>query len=171
MAFDLAYWLQPALDTLHAYGLFFLLGSFTVASLSDLRRMSAQSEFLHVWVLVAIALFALDVYQLQTGPFDLFAAKWGLAGILSLLCYRRTGLIFKLAIGDVCAIIAVCGLLSPVMVIIFFVLLKFIDFVLHPTILKRFGQGGAYPFMPVVAFATLASLPIDSFLRSLNLVF
>ena len=35
--------------TLQTYGLVFLLGSLTVASLSDLRRLAAQKDFAEVW--------------------------------------------------------------------------------------------------------------------------
>ena len=90
MALDLSYWLQPGLDTPHAYGLFFLLGSFTVASLSDLRRMSAQSEFLHVWVLAAVALAAFAP-QRQTAPAH---AGW----IAALACLGTLALILVAAL-------------------------------------------------------------------------
>ena len=39
-------------------GLAFLLGSFTVATLSDLRRLSAQREFVEVWWLFIVAVKA-----------------------------------------------------------------------------------------------------------------
>src|SRR5262249_21194146 len=39
---------SPELSPLQRYGLAFLLGSFAVATLSDLRRLSAQREFLEV---------------------------------------------------------------------------------------------------------------------------
>jgi hypothetical protein len=168
VALDISFWLQPALDVNRTYGLFFLLGSFTVASLSDIRRMSAQSEFLHVWVLAVIALLVLDAYDLRTAPMERFVAKWAIIFALSLLSYRPVGLLFKLEWGDVAAIAAVCGLLSPLMVVLFFAILKFVDLVLHP-MLHRFGNHGAYPFMPVVTGATLVAIPTASFLQALNL--
>jgi len=170
MALDIGYWLQPALDQPHTYGLFFLLGSFTVASLSDIRRMSAQSEFLHVWVLAFLALFVIDVYGLREGPLDRFIAKWALTAFFGLLSFRGVGLLFKLEWGDVAAIISVCGLLSPLMVILFFLILKVIDFFMQP-ILQTFGNRGAYPFMPVVTISTLVAIPVATYLQSLLLVF
>lgn len=169
MAIDISYWLQPALDVLRTHGLFFLLGSFTVASLSDIRRMSAQSEFLHVWVLAVIALLVLDVYDLRTAPLDRFALKWAFIAVFCILSYRPVGLLFKLEWGDVAAIAAVCSLLSPIMVVIFFLILKVVDLIMHP-MLRRFGHQGAYPFMPVVTAATLVAIPVASFLQSLTLV-
>jgi hypothetical protein len=169
VAIDIGYWLQPPLDNLHTYGLFFLLGSFTVASLSDIRRMSAQSEFLHVWVLALIALFIVDVYSLRTEPIDRFAAKWALTGVLGLLSYRRVGIMFRLEWGDVAALLAVCGLLSPLIVLLFFVILKVVDLFLRPLLLHA-GHGGAYPFMPVATVATLAAIPIATFLQAQVLV-
>jgi len=41
-------WYGIALSTFQLYGLIFLLGSFTVATLSDLKRMSAQRELLEI---------------------------------------------------------------------------------------------------------------------------
>ncbi len=169
MSFDFTYWLQPALQDPRTYGLFFLLGSYTVASLSDIRRMSAQSEFLHVWVLALLALFVLDVYLLRGPEADRFTFKWGAIAILSLLSYRGVGVLFKLEWGDVAAIAAVCGILSALMVPLFFLILIGSNVLLVP-MLRKFGKGNAYPFMPVVTAATLISIPVASFLQSANIV-
>ena len=169
MALDVNYWLQPALVDPRTYGLFFLLGSFTVASLSDIRRMSAQSEFLHIWILALLALFVLDVYLISSLQGDRFAFKWGAIALFSLLSYRGVGLIFKLEWGDVAAITAVCGLLSALMVPIFFLILIGCNLVMVP-MLRNFGKGNAYPFMPVVTAATLIAIPAASYLQTLNIV-
>lgn len=170
MAVDIGYWLQPALVEPYTYGLFFLLGSFTVASLSDVRRMSAQSEFLHVWVLAVLTLCALDIYQLREQPLDRFVVKWAATAVLCFISSKHVGVLFRLEWGDVAAMAAVCGLLSPLIVVIFFVILKVVDFILRP-FLRAFGRQGAYPFMPCVTAATLATLPTAWFLQGLNLVF
>jgi prepilin signal peptidase PulO-like enzyme (type II secretory pathway) len=169
MALDLNYWLQPALVDPRTYGLFFLLGSFTVASLSDIRRMSAQSEFLHIWVLALLGLFVLDVYLISSIQADRFAFKWAAVAVLSLMSFRGVGVLFKLEWGDVAAIAAVCGLLSALMVPIFFIILIGCNVVLVPA-LRKFGKGNAYPFMPVVTAATLVAIPAASYLQTLNLV-
>src|SRR5262249_38676771 len=46
-------WLTPALELapMQQFGLAFLLGSFTVATWSDLKRLSAQREFVEIWLL------------------------------------------------------------------------------------------------------------------------
>lgn len=170
MAVDLNYWLQPALTDPRTYGLFFLLGSFTVASLSDIRRMSAQREFSEVWLVAVVALLLLDAYLLRGPEFDRLLVKWGLIAALCLFSYRPLGLLFKLEWGDVAAIAAICALLSPLMVPIFFVILKVVNFVEMP-ILKGAGSQGAYPFMPVVTTASLAAFPVATYLQTLNLVF
>lgn len=169
MAIDISYWLHPALVEPYTYGLFFLLGSFTVASLSDVRRMSAQSEFLHVWVIVVLALLALDVYQLRVEPVDRFAVKWAAIGALCLLSYKHVGFLFRLEWGDVSAMAAVCGLLSPLLVVLFFAILKVADLVMRP-FLRHFGREGAYPFMPVVTVTTFVTFPVAAFLQGLQLV-
>jgi hypothetical protein len=169
MALDIGYWLHPALVEPYTYGLFFLLGSFTVASLSDVRRMSAQSEFLHIWVLVVLVLLGLDVYGLREGPLDRFLVKWAAIAVLCLLSSKHVGALFRLEWGDVAAMAAVCGLLSPLVVVFFFGILKLTDFVMRP-FLRHFGHEGAYPFMPVVTVATFITMPAAAFLQGLRLV-
>ena len=169
MSFDVTYWLQPALQDPRTYALFFLLGSFTVASLSDIRRMSAQSEFLHIWVLALLALFVVDVYLLRGPEYDRFTFKWVAIAVLCLLSYRGVGLLFKLEWGDVAAIAAICGLLSALMIPIFFLILIGSNVILMP-MLRKAGRGNAYPFMPVVTMATLIAIPVASYLQTLTLV-
>src|SRR5437867_3965710 len=88
---DLAWWQQ--------LGLAFLLGSFAVASLSDLKRLSAQREFMEVWVLFILGVLAFEVYDLRAGKLESapFAVKWGLIAILSFLSLERVGVLFRLA--------------------------------------------------------------------------
>lgn len=169
MALDIGYWMHPPLVEPYTYGLFFLLGSFTVAALSDVRRMSAQSEFLHVWVIVVVALLLLDVYQLRVEPVDRFLVKWAAIFTLCVLSYKHVGVLFRLEWGDVSAMAAVCGLLSPLLVVIFFVILKGVDLVMRP-FLRQWGREGAYPFMPVVTASTFVTLPVATFLQGLELV-
>ncbi len=54
--------LSLALSQFQLYGLIFLLGSFSVATLSDLKTMTAQREFMEVWILFILAFLAYDVY-------------------------------------------------------------------------------------------------------------
>src|SRR5262249_25899620 len=94
LALRLAAWQQ--------FGLAFLLGSCTVATLSDLKRLSAQREFVEVWLLFALALLALDGYECHLGhtPELTVAVKWGLIAVLSLLSLKPVGVLFRLAPGD-----------------------------------------------------------------------
>jgi hypothetical protein len=153
----LAYEFPPATS----YVLVFLLGSFTVAGLSDLRRLSAQREFLEVWAGVALVMVGVDAWrawQVGVDPLVL-GAKWILVALVGLLSWHRVGVLFRLAAGDVWAIVAVCSLLNPLFVAVFAVLLWVSDRILRP-VLPRFHGGGAYPFIPVVAAATLATVAL-----------
>ncbi len=137
------------------YGVFFLLGSFAVASLSDLRRLSAQREFLEVWGFFTLVMLALEFY-LQDFAFDAVTGiKWGLMVLLAALSWEKVGGIFRLAIADVAACLAVASLLAPGYIVGFWILLKLSDFVVRP-MLPRFGS--SYPFMPVVTAATVLIL-------------
>ncbi len=73
-------------------GLAFLLGSFTVATLSDLRRLSAQREFVEVWWLFALVVLGLEIHDARSGDgMHVLALKWGLIVALSLASWVKWG--------------------------------------------------------------------------------
>ncbi len=154
-------WLEFTMEPMQIYGLFFILGSYSVATLSDLKRMSAQSEFVSVWAIIAIALFVVDVYLVGTDKMDMnmFIVKWLLIVGFSILCHEKVGVIFHLATGDVVAMMAVVALLGPVGVIFFYVIVKVVDIITRP-IWRQFGTETAYPFMPVIFLTTLIVLAL-----------
>lgn len=138
-------------------GLAFLLGSFAVATLSDLKRLSAQREFLEVWVVFVLVVLAYDAYEKHRGLLGngVLAAKWGFIAVLSLLSWKRVGVLFRLAIGDVAALAAAASLLTPLFILIFYAVAKVIALVVGPALSR--GRP-AWPFMPVVSLATLVML-------------
>lgn len=150
------------------FGLFFLLGTFAVATLSDLRHMAAQREFFHVWLVFVGAMAVLDAHQAyqaisaegtSAALFPLL--KWGLLGVLSLLSWSGAGVLFKLARADVSAMAAAGALLTPGLIVVFWVLLKVFDLAERPLLRRGAGE---YPFMPVVTSATLAILALGFYL-------
>lgn len=149
---DLALWQQ--------LGLAFLLGSFTVATLSDLKYLSAQREFLEVWLaFVGIAL-VVQVVALVRDPstWPIFTARWVLLVVLCLVSWRPVGVLFRLAFGDVAALAAAACLLPPVYVAALFAFAKLFAWCLRP-LLARARR--TWPFMPVVTLATLAVLGLN----------
>jgi hypothetical protein len=158
---DLGQWFEFTMDPLQMYGLMFVLGSYSVATLSDLKRMSAQSEFVSVWAIIAIGLFVVDVYLVGTDqtPSDMFAVKWILIVAFSLLSHEKVGVYFRLATGDVVSMMAAAALLGPVGVIIYYIIVKVVDLITRP-IWRSFGTETAYPFMPVIFLATIAVLGV-----------
>jgi hypothetical protein len=140
-------------------GLAFLLGSFAVATWSDLKYLAAQREFLEVWVIFLLVVAIHDAVQvhlggMNTGP---TVAKWMLLALLALLSLRQVGVLFRLAVGDVAALAAASSLLSPVLIACFFLFARGFDLLLRPML----ARGRAfYPFMPVVTLATLAVLAL-----------
>src|SRR6516162_9365707 len=93
LSLELSYWQQ--------LGLAFLLGSFAVATLSDLRRLSAQREFLEVWLVFLLAVLVFDVLEVRRQHIEWHvpALKWGLLVLFSAVSWGRSGLLFKLALG------------------------------------------------------------------------
>ncbi len=152
-------WLDFSMNEIQLYGLAFLLGSYSVATLSDLKRMSAQSEFVSIWAIITIGLFVIDVYLMGIDKVDwqIFAAKWLIIVFFSLISHERIGLLFKLATGDVVAIMAAAAILAPIMVVALYILLKVVDLIMAPG-LQSFGTKTAYPFMPVIFVTTIIVL-------------
>src|SRR5579872_5326776 len=137
-------------------GLAFLLGSFTVATLSDLRRLSAQREFVEIWWLFALVVLVLDILSTKDGDAkQILALKWRLIAALSLASWVKVGWLFRLAGGDVAALAAAASLLPWWGVPAFYGIAKVGSWWLGP--LLRRGRS-VYPFMPVVSFATLVVL-------------
>ncbi|MFC2163340.1 hypothetical protein ACFLRF_06630 [Candidatus Altiarchaeota archaeon] len=130
-------------------GLLYLLGSLTVSSLSDLRRLAAQKDFSEVWGAFTILLLTLDMYLLLIGsiPGIALLLKWAL--ILSFTVLTTTGKIFRISTMDVTAITALLALLNPAEILLAGLILLLANELLHP-FLKKFGEAGAYPFLPVV---------------------
>ena len=151
--------LAPSLSYWQQLGLAFLLGSFVVATWSDLKYLAAQREFLEVWLAFLVAVLVHDLVQVHTGRFETatVACKWGLIAVLSLLSLNRVGVLFRLAAGDVAALAAAASLLPPVLIVLLFVLAKGLSKLLAGVL----GRGRRYyPFMPVVSLATLLVLVV-----------
>src|SRR5262249_12126441 len=108
-------------------GLAFLLGSFAVATWSDIKHLAAQREFLEIWLGFLAVILLLDVYesgQAERVPWQVPAVKWGLIVLFSVLSFRQVGVLFRLAPGDVAALAAAACLLSPVLVVIFYLVAR-----------------------------------------------
>lgn len=150
------------LTTYQIYGLFFLMGTLAVSAISDLKDMAAQKEFLQIWIVFTGIMFAVDFYPgiLSLNFSGGNVAKWVLILVLSLLSYSDRGIIFKLCKMDVAAIAAVSSLYNPLLVLIFFPLLKLISLGAGP-LLK---SGNRYPFLPVVLTGTSIILALNLYL-------
>jgi len=135
-------------------GLAFLLGSFTVATLSDMKYLSAQREFLEVWLAFLAVFFLIDLVSLMRGPpvWPGFVLRWGLLAGLCLVSWRGVGWLFRLAPGDVAALAAAACLLPVVYILIYFALARLFATLLRPLLA---GDRRVWPFMPVVTLATL----------------
>ena len=145
LAWDLSRW--------EVYGLFFLLGSFVVATLSDVKHMSAQREFMDVWWAFAGAMLLVQMWLVDFRPDGPLVAKWLLVVALGAASHRAVGWWLRLATADVAACVAAASLLSPGLVLVFFALLKLLSWPLSRLLAR--GRP-AYPFMPVVTLASLA---------------
>ena len=153
--------LTPALELAptQQFGLAFLLGSFTVATWSDLKRLSAQREFVEIWLLFALAMLGYDAWRAQGDDVSWLRVglKWGLILLASVLSLRQIGVLFRLAPADVAALAATASLLTPGLVVLFYAVARALAVVARPLLAR---DGSAWPFMPVVTLATLAVLAL-----------
>src|SRR6516164_9201314 len=133
-------WLTPALELgrTQQFGLAFLLGSFTVATWSDLKRLLAQREFVEIWLVFTLAMLGHDVWSVHVGgmPLERVGVKWGLIILASILSLRWVGVLFRLAPADVAALAAAASLLSPGLVILFYLAAKVIALGLGPLLAR-----------------------------------
>lgn len=136
------------LNIYQIYGLLFLLGSLTVSSISDLKNMAAQKEFLQIWLAFTGIMFVLDfspgIFSLDFSGGNIL--KWGLILGLCIISYSDQGFIFNLSKMDAAAIAAVLSLFNIPLIIVFFPLLKLISLFEKPLI----KSGNKYPFLPVI---------------------
>ena len=72
-----------------------------------------------------------------------------------MLSLKRVGVLFRLALGDVAALAAAAALLTPALVVIYYLAAKALALALRPVLAR--GQP-SWAFMPVVTLATLAVL-------------
>ncbi len=158
------------------YGLIFLLGSFTVAAVSDLRRMLAQRDFAEVWFVFTGIFFVYDAYLSLSENFSFsnFILKWAIIGIFALLSYKFVNLLFSLSLMDITAICAVGSLLDITYLVAFYIMLIVINEILKPflkDITKRHitpapavvDRIDVYPFLPVVLVSTFLILVLAWF--------
>ncbi|MFC2154362.1 hypothetical protein ACFLRC_02630 [Candidatus Altiarchaeota archaeon] len=145
-----------AVTSIQFYGLVFILGSLTVASLSDVRRMAAQQDFAEVWIVFSALMIAYDFYRVAALklPIYSFALKWLLIFLLTYFTYFYQNSFLRLSLMDVTAIAAVNSLFTPALIVIFIIALLLSAELLRP-FLVRYGDGGAYPFLPVILSATI----------------
>ncbi len=152
-ALSLSYWQQ--------LGLAFLLGSFAVATWSDLKYLAAQREFLEVWLFFLVAVLIHDAVQVRLGNFTTTTVvlRWLLIAGLSLVCWRGVGWLLRLAPGDVAALAAAACLLPPALLVLLYAAARALSWPLAWVL----GRGRPhYPFMPVVSLATLAVLALGA---------
>ena len=85
------YLFANSVEGIQLYALLFLLGSLTVAALSDLRRMAAQKEFAEFWILFTGIILVYEI-AVVSGEYSLtnpFLVKWILIGVISALSFTR----------------------------------------------------------------------------------
>jgi len=148
-------WFIPDFSFIQLFAMAFVLGNFFTATADDLDHMASTRGFLKTWSIIVGVVFCIDLGDLLWGGYDVstelapFIVKWVLLLVFCSLSHESIGVIFRVATGDVLAMASAAALLSPVLIIIFFVVLKIVNLLERP-LLRRFGSGDAYPFMPVV---------------------
>jgi hypothetical protein len=148
-------WITPNFGLFQLLGMAFVLGNFFTATADDLDHMASTKGFLKTWTFIVLVVLALDMGDLLWQGYDMekdmipFIVKWILLLVFCTLSHVAVGVLFSNATGDVLAMASAGALLSPILIILFFLILKIVDLLERP-LLRKFGNGDAYPFMPVV---------------------
>jgi len=133
------------------YLLMFMLGSYTVATLDDLKKMRASVSFVYLWALVAvvagIVFFMTDQSQLIPR-----------AGIIAFTyVLMRTSVVpffrSKVAWGDFFAVLPLIFIFEPLWFGVFFLLMVLFDKVILKLVYVSLMGRRAYPFMPAITVA------------------
>ena len=120
-------------------GLAFLLGSFAVATWSDLERLSAQPSFSwRYWRAFLAAMLAIDVYDAHVRE-AVAGRSWPSSGCSSPCSrsspWRRLPLLAGCsasASADAAALAAAAGLLTPLLVVVFYLGAKLLRELIGP---------------------------------------
>ncbi len=150
--------LQPN-SPIQYQALIFLLGSLTVASLSDIKRMAAQTDFTQVWAAFTAIMFLSDLISGITGATTLppFILKWALIMVFTIIASSTRAI--NISLMDVAALTALISTLPPALILAALTTALIANALLHP-LLQRHGQGGAYPFLPTILITNLLTLAI-----------
>src|SRR5262249_26637217 len=106
---------------------------------------------------------AFDIYEARVRgavAWQVPAIKWGLIVLFSLFSLERLRLpyrLFRLAPADVAALAAAACLLTPVLIVLFYLAAKVLSLVIGPWL----GRGKSSPFRPVVSLATVGVLALS----------
>lgn len=144
------------LDT-QIYILLFLVGAFTVKTLSEMMNWSSRSDMSLLWILFLLVLFVHDAaYQ----PYSIMemVLKWGLVGVVASCCYMSYfDFIMK---DDKIALLVSISILSFLLVIL--VMLLFLAMVLffRKKLEYLYQQAGSekIPTMPIITSSLIVSV-------------
>ena len=146
-------------NPLQTYALVFLLGSLTVSSLSDLKRMAAQADFAEVWAAYTAIMFISDAYLGATGQLNpiTFTIKWAMILVAAAITTQTR--IADISTMDTAAQTALLATLNPAYIILTITLTILTNELLKP-ILQKYGEAGAYPYLPTILTVNLLILII-----------
>jgi hypothetical protein len=156
---DILPFLFPPQNPIQLHALVFLLGSLSVSSLSDLRRMAAQADFAEVWGAFTAVMFLTDIYLGLTAQLSIvpFIIKWALIGLFTAVASSSRAL--SISTMDITAIAALLATLGPAYILVTLPMMALVNELMKP-FLAKYGEAGAYPFLPTVFTVNLILLLI-----------
>lgn len=137
-----------ALTLLADYLLMFMLGSYTVATMDDLKRMSASVSFTYLWGVVALIAGVVFYFTDQSQLIH----RAVITVIVFVLMRTRIIPFFrsKVAWGDFLAVLPLVFLFDPLWFAAFFLLMVLFDKVVLKLVYVHLLNKRAYPFMPAI---------------------
>ncbi len=143
------------------YALFFLLGAFTVKSLSEMMNWSGRKDMSELWILFLIGFIIHDAI-LRPYRIRFIIVKWAvIAAVVFFFLYKDVYFVVRDDKAALLAAMSILPLISMLMVVGIYILLVIL---LKRRLRHKFSHSKMIPTMPVLTTGLIISLLISFFL-------
>lgn len=139
------------------YALFFLMGCFTVKSLSELYNWAGRKDMSELWISFIVILLVYDLIM-RPGNFEMLGVKWGSIAVGSIFFYfQDLSFIFK---GDKIALLASLSVLQGLQTPFLFLLYLAVVLAFKRNLKHSFSHSDMIPTLPITTAALVVTLAV-----------
>ncbi len=143
------------------YGIFFLLGAFTVKSLSEMMNWSGRRDMSELWL---IFLLGFIIHDTVLRPYRIrySVLKWGVIAAVALFFLYKD--VFFIVRDDKLALMAAMSVLPPIAMFALLGIYVLSVFLFKRRLRHTFSHSRMIPTMPVLTTALIMSLLISYYI-------